>query len=125
MGDLNLFEQLNPDLELWVDAQNVAPMDPSRISVGDTSLDINMQGISWGIFWCTQGVEYTETARIELEFNCPADVSGDGVVDIQDLLQLIGAWGPCNDCDEDIDNSGDVDVEDLLSLIDFWGNDCP
>ncbi len=47
------------------------------------------------------------------------------MVDIQDLLQLIGAWGPCNDCDEDIDNSGDVDVEDLLSLIDFWGNDCP
>jgi hypothetical protein len=125
MGDLNLFEQIDPKLEWWVDAQNVAPMDQSRISIGDTSLDINMQGISWGTFWCTQGVEYTETARIELEFDCPADVSGDGVVDVQDALQLIGAWGPCAGCDEDIDGNGDVDVADLLTLIGFWGNNCP
>tara|TARA_X000001036_G_scaffold58564_1_gene48233 strand:- start:3829 stop:4647 length:819 start_codon:yes stop_codon:yes gene_type:complete len=125
MGDLNLFENLDPMLEGWVDAQHVAPMDPSRISVGDTSLDINMQGLTWGLFWCTQGVEYTETARIDLEFDCPADISGDGMVDVQDILELISAWGPCNGCDEDIDGNGDVNVADLLNLIGFWGNDCP
>ena len=26
---------------------------------------------------------------------CPEDVSGDGTVDVQDLLALLAAWGPC------------------------------
>lgn len=25
----------------------------------------------------------------------PADVNGDGVVNVVDLLELLGAWGPC------------------------------
>ncbi|MBT4767244.1 MAG: hypothetical protein HOO04_02665, partial [Phycisphaerae bacterium] len=25
----------------------------------------------------------------------PADVNGDGVVDVNDLLAVISAWGPC------------------------------
>jgi hypothetical protein len=27
------------------------------------------------------------------ETSCPADLSGDGVVDVFDLLQLLAAWG--------------------------------
>ncbi|MBT4767190.1 MAG: hypothetical protein HOO04_02395, partial [Phycisphaerae bacterium] len=27
--------------------------------------------------------------------NCSADVNGDGVVDTNDLLIVIGAWGGC------------------------------
>ncbi len=26
---------------------------------------------------------------------CPSDANGDGVVDVQDLLALLGVWGPC------------------------------
>ncbi|HRQ76924.1 MAG TPA: hypothetical protein PK098_13500 [Phycisphaerales bacterium] len=26
---------------------------------------------------------------------CPADLNGDFVVDVLDLLSLLGAWGPC------------------------------
>ena len=26
---------------------------------------------------------------------CPADLNGDGVVDVLDLLELLAAWGPC------------------------------
>ena len=26
---------------------------------------------------------------------CPADVNGDTVVDVLDLLAVISAWGPC------------------------------
>ena len=54
--------------------------------------------------------------------NCP-DINGDGTVNVSDLLQLIGAWGPCGGCDEDIDDSGEVDVTDLLMAIASWG-DC-
>ena len=53
--------------------------------------------------------------------SCPADVTGDGVVSVTDLLALIGAWGPCNGCSEDVDGSGVVDVSDLLTIIGAWG----
>jgi len=53
---------------------------------------------------------------------CPSDLSGDGVVNVTDLLSLIAAWGPCSGtCDADLDNSGTVDVADLLTLIGDWG----
>jgi plastocyanin len=55
--------------------------------------------------------------------DCPADINGDGAVDITDLLGLIGAWGACDGCPEDIDGSGAVDITDLLTVIGAWG-DC-
>ena len=52
------------------------------------------------------------------------DVNGDGVVNVVDLLALLGAWGPCPDppdeCPADFDGSGDVDVVDLLILLGQW-----
>ena len=27
--------------------------------------------------------------------NCASDVNGDGVVDVSDMLEVVGAWGPC------------------------------
>jgi YVTN family beta-propeller protein len=54
----------------------------------------------------------------------PADLNGDGMVDVLDLLILLDAWGACADCgDCDADFNGDcsVDVLDLLFLLDNWG----
>jgi len=54
-----------------------------------------------------------------------ADLNGDGVVNVPDLLQLLAAWGPCPDppaeCPEDINGDGAVDVADLLILLAHWG----
>ncbi|MHC4989413.1 MAG: hypothetical protein ACYTGC_00390, partial [Planctomycetota bacterium] len=48
----------------------------------------------------------------------PADVDGDGVVGVDDLLALIQAWGPCPEpptpCPADVDGDGVVGVGDLL-----------
>jgi hypothetical protein len=54
---------------------------------------------------------------------CPGDLTGDGVVDVFDLLGLLGAWGPCppEDCDADLNDDGTVDVFDLLALLGAWG----
>jgi hypothetical protein len=54
---------------------------------------------------------------------CPADLTGDGVVDVQDMVELIVAWGACR-CTADLDGDGEVDVPDLVQLILAWG-DCP
>ena len=49
------------------------------------------------------------------------DVTGDGQVDVSDVLAVISAWGPCSSCSEDINGSGIVDVTDLLIVIGNWG----
>lgn len=61
---------------------------------------------------------------------CPADVSCDGLVNVDDLLAVIGTWGACADvpcsstCVTDIAPPGGdcvVDVNDLLMVIANWG----
>jgi hypothetical protein len=53
---------------------------------------------------------------------CPADLDGNGVVNVSDLLALLGAWGQSG-VPADLDGSGAVDVADLLMLLAAWG-DC-
>jgi hypothetical protein len=51
----------------------------------------------------------------------PGDVTGDGIVDVNDLLAVIGAWGPCPvPCPADLNGDGVVDVNDLLMVIGNW-----
>ncbi len=55
---------------------------------------------------------------------CPADLNNDGVVNVSDLLILLGDWGSCPGCDSDLNNDGVVNVSDLLILLGDWGS-CP
>jgi hypothetical protein len=61
---------------------------------------------------------------------CVADITGNQVVNVDDLLAVINAWGPCanpNNCPADISPPGGndvVNVDDLLGVINGWGN-CP
>ena len=53
----------------------------------------------------------------------PADLNGDSIVDVVDLLALLSAWGACgppSSCLADLDHSGTVDIVDLLALISAW-----
>jgi hypothetical protein len=50
----------------------------------------------------------------------PADVNGDGVVDVLDLLLVLGAWGATSG-PEDINGDGIVNVLDLLEVLSNWG----
>lgn len=52
----------------------------------------------------------------------PADVDESGSIDINDLLDVINAWGPCTaGCDADTDSSQSIDINDLLAVINNWG----
>ena len=53
---------------------------------------------------------------------CPADCNGDGVVNVNDILDIINAWGTAGSCD--VNDDGIIDVIDLLAVISSWGV-CP
>ena len=52
---------------------------------------------------------------------CPADVNGDTIVDVLDLVALILNWGPCAGCPEDVTGDDVIDVLDLVAMILAWG----
>jgi hypothetical protein len=54
---------------------------------------------------------------------CRADVNGDMVVDVSDLLELLADWGTVGTL-TDLQDDGTVDVSDLLLLLAAWGP-CP
>jgi len=54
------------------------------------------------------------------EETMPEDVNGDGVIDLSDLLAVVGSWGACEGCPEDINGAGTGDVTDLLAVIAVW-----
>ncbi len=55
---------------------------------------------------------------------CPADVNGNGTVEVTDLLSMLGAWGTNPGGPPDLDGDGVVNVTDLLALLAAWGP-CP
>ena len=56
---------------------------------------------------------------------CPADFIVDGFVNVTDLIELLGKWGPCPaPCTSDIDGNGNVNITDLIALLAAWGA-CP
>jgi hypothetical protein len=60
----------------------------------------------------------------EIHAGCPEDLGDDGVVGFGDILDAIGAWGPCANCVQDLDGNGMVDFADVLAIIAAWGP-CP
>jgi hypothetical protein len=57
--------------------------------------------------------------------NLDGDVSGDGVVNMQDLLLVLANWGDCpiesrGTCIGDTDGDGQVDFTDLLQVLADW-----
>lgn len=58
---------------------------------------------------------------------CIGDVNGDGIIDVQDLMLIIGGWGGCPNgsmCIGDVNGDGVVNLNDLLALMELWG-ECP
>jgi hypothetical protein len=56
----------------------------------------------------------------QLPSPCPADVNGDGEVDVADLLIILALWGSAEPLG-DVNGDGIVDVQDLLEVLSAWG----
>jgi len=57
------------------------------------------------------------------EAGCPADLSPDGLINIHDLLLVLGHWNESGEMD--LDGDGVVNVGELLAVLDAWGECWP
>ncbi|MDG2292142.1 MAG: dockerin type I domain-containing protein, partial [Phycisphaerales bacterium] len=48
------------------------------------------------------------------------DVTGDGLVNVSDLLAIIAGWGCAGSCAADVNDDGQVNITDLLLVIANW-----
>lgn len=69
-----------------------------------------------------------EMASAAIEVNqCPADLDGNGSVDLTDLARLLSHYGTPSGAghgDGDLDGDGDVDLTDLSTLLSQFGTTC-
>ena len=73
---------------------------------------------------------HVETPEIDADFalvvtggtrvDCPADVDGDGVVGINDFLEVLADWGQPGG-PADVNSDGVVDILDFLLVLAEWG----
>ena len=67
------------------------------------------------------GLDGIQVSRIECEdMPCPGDMDGSGAVDVNDVLQVLGAYGS-NDPAGDVNGDGIVDVNDILGVVAAFG----
>ncbi len=97
------------ELEFWVNTEGVAPSDPF-----------------WIVFNQNEPQAVVADAVAWVEDNlvnpaCPGDLNSDGVIDVSDLLILLGAWGENPGHAADLNGDGVVDVSDLLLMLGAWG----
>ena len=57
------------------------------------------------------------TIALDPVTSIPGDLNDDGIVGVDDLLILLGDWGPCSGCPADINGDAVVGVDDLLIML--------
>ncbi len=58
--------------------------------------------------------------------SCPADLTGDDQVNIDDIFAVLGLWGDCDDpcppyCAGDMTEDCTVNIDDIFSILGQWG----
>lgn len=103
----NLFDEISTGCN-WIDLYN--------------AMDINVDG------WITgRGVNEVSDWRVYVLTplsDCPEDVNGDEVVDIDDLFEVLGHWGdpvPGTIWVWDVNNDCTVDFNDVTAVLNAWG----
>lgn len=73
----------------------------------------------------TDGADvYAQNVTAVGTLGIPGDVDGNGMVNFQDILALLGAWGDCpaeGPCPADFNGDGTVTFADLLVVLANWG----
>ncbi|MEE2906968.1 MAG: hypothetical protein VX527_03955, partial [Planctomycetota bacterium] len=72
--------------------------------------------------WGGAGSTCDDSDACDPEKDCLGDTNDDGVVNVDDILQVLANYGGSGS-GGDVDGDGDIDVDDILAVINGWG-DC-
>ncbi|MHC4948356.1 MAG: hypothetical protein ACYTG1_08850 [Planctomycetota bacterium] len=111
----------------FVGLDHAGVLDLYRGAGGGLGIDLADAGLA-AASWVRIANPLDNAANIEVDAvsdvapRLPGDVDLDGTVDVDDLLLLLGAWGPVvpGGPPADFDLDGDVDVADLLLVLGSW-----
>jgi T5SS/PEP-CTERM-associated repeat protein len=88
----------------------------ARADLGLGAITYDLPSLTSPLAWRVDATSASSHLRVRLA----GDVDEDGAVDVVDLLELLGQWGPCAACSADFDGDGDVDTDDLLVVLGGW-----
>lgn len=111
----------------WTQRSKFGVCDGGHLDLFGEQVDISADGQTalvgsrWrDVDFMNQGAAYV----YDLDAASCADITGDGHVGIDDLLWLLGSWGPCTwpyVCPADLNGDCVIGVPDLLILLGSWG----
>lgn len=126
-GLVYVYQRVGTD---WLQPIDLAPSDSFSHNFGD-QIWLNQGAAVIGSWAHHENGLYAGAAYVFDMIAVPhiGDITGDGAVDIDDLLAVIAAWGPCPappaSCPADVAPvgapDGTVNVNDLLTIIANWG----
>ena len=105
---------VNANALRWGTMVNIAFDSPLPPQTGEVGVELFLPGEGAPIRQVTTLIPGGDAVE------CDADVSGDGEVNVTDLLAIIDQWGS-TDSDADINGDGIVNVTDLLIVVGNWG----
>ena len=121
-GDGSALEPDRFDLDRDGDTEEIQPLDLFggwRLADDPDSPDVGIPVSAAGV------TAVPDIGAAEFD-PCPADLDGDGLVELAHLLAALSAWGPCpgpvGSCPPDLDGDGAVGLSDLLDLLAAWGS---
>ena len=92
--------------------------------IGDTFFADVAAGAGSGALVATRradNLNFQNTLVVGFDFECPGDITGNGAVDVLDLVEMLAAWGTNPGNPADLDGDGTVGTLDLLGLLAAWG----
>jgi hypothetical protein len=116
-GAAYLFEHTGPNS--WEQVVSFAASDGGQLD--ELGRAVAVEGVTVLAGAWRHGDVYDMSGAAYVFSACFADVDGDGLVGIADLLAVIGAWG-AEGGPADVDADGVVGFSDALAVIDRWGS---
>ena len=95
---------------------------PQNVTFGESTTD-EMFFVFFDYVLYQEGDELISLAPAD-ESPCVGDLTGDGVVSVDDMLFLLSDFGCVTDCNADVDLDNAVTIADLLQLLSAFGESC-
>ena len=95
---------------------------PQNVTFGEGTTD-EMFFVFFDYVLYEQGDELISLAPSD-DAPCLGDLTGDGVVSVEDMLFLLSDFGCVTDCNADVDLDDAVTIADLLQLLSAFGEPC-